>query len=107
MRRRGGEDCAMQMMSQKGRSHRGQRTLKLLNSVQGEGMVLVGDASAAVVYHMDTFEERNRQSVGGSLEGDISFAEDKSAAILKLADGHSLKILLVKPDAEGADFQGV
>ncbi len=97
----------MQMMSQKERSHRGQRTLKLLNSVQGEGMVLMGDASASVFYHMDTFEERNRQSVGGSLEGDLSFAEDKSAAILKLADGHSLKILLVKPDAEGADFQGV
>jgi hypothetical protein len=54
---------------------------------------------------MDRFEERNRQSFSGSLEGDVSFAEDKAAGTLKLATGEEIAIILIKPDDEGADFQ--
>jgi hypothetical protein len=54
---------------------------------------------------MDRFEERNRQSFSGSLEGDVSFAEDKAAGTLKLATGEVIAIILIKPDDEGADFQ--
>jgi hypothetical protein len=73
----------MQTMGQKGQSHRGQRTLKLLSSSRGEGEYLGQDKSVAVSYQMDRFEERNRQSVSGSLEGDVGFAEDKAAGTLK------------------------
>ncbi len=95
----------MQMMGQKGQSHRGQRTLKLLSSVRGEGVYEGQDRTAAVSYQMDRFEERNRQSFSGSLEGDVSFAEDKAAGTLKLATGEVIAIILIKPDDEGADFQ--
>ena len=63
------------------------------------------DQTVAVSYQMDRFEERNRQSVSGSLEGDVGFAEDKSAGTLKLETGEEIAILLIKPDEEGADFQ--
>jgi len=95
----------MQMMGQKGQSHRGQRTLKLLSSARGEGVYHGQDQTVAVSYQMDRFEERNRQSVSGSLEGDVSFAEDKAAGKLKLATGEEVAIVLIKPDDEGADFQ--
>jgi hypothetical protein len=95
----------MQMMGQKGQSHRGQRTLKLLSSTRGEGIYQGQDRTATVSYQMDRFEERNRQSVSGSLEGDVSFAEDKVAGKLKLSTGEEIDIILIKPDEEGADFQ--
>jgi hypothetical protein len=95
----------MQMMGQKGQSHRGQRTLKLLSSARGEGVYQGQDRTAPVSYQMDRFEERNRQSVSGSLEGDVSFAEDKVAGKLRLETGEEIDIILIKPDEEGADFQ--
>jgi hypothetical protein len=95
----------MQMMGQKGQSHRGQRTLKLLSSARGEGVYEGQERTAPVFYQMDRFEERNRQSVSGSLEGDVSFAEDKAVGKLKLATGEEIAIILIKPDEEGADFQ--
>jgi hypothetical protein len=54
---------------------------------------------------MDRFEERNRQSVSGSLDGDVGFAEDKAIGKLKLATGEEIAIILIKPDDAGADFQ--
>jgi len=95
----------MQMMGQKGQSHRGQRTLKLLSSARGEGMYHGQDQTTAVSYQIDRFEERNRQSVSGSLEGDVGFAEDKTSGTLKLDTGEEIAIVLIKPDEEGADFQ--
>jgi hypothetical protein len=95
----------MQTMGQRGQSHRGQRTLKLLGSARGEGVYHGQDRTAPVSYQMDRFEERNRQSVSGSLEGDVSFADDKGAGTLKLATGEEIAIILIKPDEEGADFQ--
>jgi hypothetical protein len=95
----------MQMMGQKGQSHRGQRTLKLLSSARGEGVYHGQDQTVAVSYQIDRFEERNRQSVSGSLEGDVGFAEDKTSGTLKLDTGEEIAIVLIKPDEEGADFQ--
>ena len=95
----------MQMMGQKGQSHRGQRTLKLLGSSRGEGVYQGQDRTVAVSYQMDRFEERNRQSFSGSLDGDVGFAEDKASGKLKLASGEEIAIILIKPDGEGADFQ--
>jgi hypothetical protein len=54
---------------------------------------------------MDRFEERNRQSISGSLEGDVGFAEDKAPGQLKLETGEEIAIILIKPDDQGADFQ--
>jgi hypothetical protein len=93
------------MMGQKGQSHRGQRTLKLLSSARGEGVYSGQDQTVAVSYQLDRFEERNRQSVSGSLEGDVSFAEDKSTGKLTLDTGEEVAIILIKPDDGGADFQ--
>jgi hypothetical protein len=92
-------------MGQKGQSHRGQRTLKLLGSDRGEGVYQGQDRSVPVSYQLDRYEERNRQSISGSLEGDVGFAEDKAVGKLKLATGEEIAIMLVKPDEEGADFQ--
>jgi hypothetical protein len=95
----------MQTIGQRGQSHRGQRTLKLLSSARGEGVYSGQDQTVAVSYQIDRFEERNRQSVSGSLEGDVGFASDKAAGVLKLETGEEIPILLIKPDQEGADFQ--
>jgi hypothetical protein len=95
----------MQMMGQKGQSHRGQRTLKLLSSARGEGVYHGQDRTVAVSYQMDRFEERNRQSVSGSLDGDVGFAEDRAIGQLRLETGEEIAIVLIKPDEEGADFQ--
>jgi hypothetical protein len=95
----------MQMMSQKGQSHRGQRTLKLLGSARGEGVYQGQDRTVAVSYQMDRFEERNRQSFSGSLDGDVGFADDKAVGKLRLASGEEIAIVLIKPDDAGADFQ--
>lgn len=86
-------------------SHRGQRSMKLLGSQRGAGVLSVGGREVAVRYQMDTFEERNRRSVTGSLEGDISFAGENAAGSLKLASGEEIKVVLIKPDEAGADFQ--
>ncbi len=93
------------MMSQKGQSHRGQRTLKLLGSARGEGVYQGQDRTVAVSYQMDRFEERNRQSFSGSLDGDVGFADDKAVGKLRLASGEEIAIVLIKPDDAGADFQ--
>ncbi len=95
----------MQTMGQKGQSHRGQRTLKLLGSDRGEGLYEGQDRNVPVSYQLDRYEERNRQSISGSLEGDVGFAEDKAAGKLKLATGEEISIILIKPDEQGADFQ--
>jgi hypothetical protein len=95
----------MQMMGQKGQSHRGQRTLKLLGSSRGEGVYEGQDRTVAVSYQIDRFEERNRQSVSGSLDGDVGFADDKASGKLRLATGEEIAIILIKPDEAGADFQ--
>ncbi len=87
-----------------GVSHRGQRSLKLVGSSRGEGVFRSADGEAAVSYQADTFEERNRTSISGSLVGDLGFATDKTTGSLSLATGEEIKIVLVKPDDEGADF---
>ncbi len=79
--------------------------MKLLGSARGEGVYHGQDRTVAVSYQMDRFEERNRQSVSGSLEGDVGFAEDKAVGKLSLATGEEVSIVLIKPDDQGADFQ--
>lgn len=81
--------------------------MKLLGSQRGTGVLRVQDHEVAVRYQMDTFEERNRRSMTGSLEGDISFAPEKAAGSLTLASGEAIRIALIKPDGDGADFQSV
>jgi hypothetical protein len=70
-------------------------------------MYIGQDRTALVSYQIDRFEERNRQSASGSLEGDVGFADDKAAGKLKLATGEEIAIVLIKPDKDGADFQSV
>ena len=81
--------------------------MKLLGSVRGSGAFSSEEGSVSVDYQLDTYEERNRKSLSGSLDGDLSFAEDKAVGALKLASGEEIKVILVKPDDEGADFQAV
>ena len=79
--------------------------MKFIGSVRGEGMFRTPDGEAAVSYQVDTFEERNQTSISGNLAGDIGFAEDHTVGQLTLATGEEIKIVLVKPDEEGSDFQ--
>ena len=87
-------------------SHRGVKSLKLISSVRGAGTFHTADAEVAVRYQMDTFDEKYRRTISGSLEGDVSFAEDRTPGRLKLASGEEIDIVLIKPDQDGADFQG-
>jgi hypothetical protein len=86
-------------------SHRGAKSLKLLGSAQGAGVLRAGARAIPVDYQLDTFEERQRRSFGGELEGDLAFAADGMAAELELATGERLAVLLIKPDDQGADFR--
>lgn len=79
--------------------------MKFIGSIRGDGVFRTSDGEAAVSYQVDTFEERNRTSISGNLAGDIGFAGDQTAGLLTLASGEEIKIILVKPDEEGSDFQ--
>ena len=79
--------------------------MKFIGAVRGDGVLRTPDGEAAVSYQIDTFEERSRTTVSGSLVGDIGFALDQAAGKLTLASGEVIDIVLVKPDDEGADFQ--
>ena len=63
------------------------------------------EGEAPVDYQIDTYEERSRTSVSGSLTGDLSFATDQTAGRLSLVSGEAIDIVLIKPDDEGADFR--
>jgi hypothetical protein len=86
-------------------SHRGPRSIKLLSTTRGTGVLRAAGAEVEVRYQLDTYEEKFRRTVSGSLEGDISFAEDRAAGVLTLASGETVDVLLIKPDEDGADFQ--
>lgn len=86
-------------------SHRGTRTLKLVGTERGQGMLHTSGAEIAVRYQLDTYEEKYRRTVSGSLEGDISIAADRAPGRLTLASAEVIDILLIKPDEDGADFQ--
>ena len=81
--------------------------MKLLGTVRGSGIFTSDEGEVDVDYQLDTFEERNRRSLSGSLDGDLSFAEDKGQGSLKLETGEEIRVVLVKPDEGGADFQSI
>jgi hypothetical protein len=81
--------------------------MKLLGSSRGEGALRTADSEFAVSYSLDTFQERDRTTVSGSLDGDASSVEDGAVGYLKLESGEEIKVALIKPDTEGADFKSV
>ena len=86
-------------------SHRGTKSLKLIGSVRGAGVFIADGPEVAVRYQLDSFEEKHHRTIGGSLDGDVSFAADRTPGVLRLASGEEVNIVLIKPDEDGADFQ--
>ncbi|MGC1302511.1 MAG: hypothetical protein WA840_09060 [Caulobacteraceae bacterium] len=82
--------------------------LKLLESSSGEGVLHMPSGVELVMgYQLDTYLERGRKIVSGSLEGDASRVEDGAVGRLQLVSGEQVEIALIKPDDRGADFRSL
>ena len=86
-------------------SHRSKNSLKLLRTDRGAGVLRAGQTATLVRYQLDIYEERVRRTFGGSLEGSLGFAKNGAVAMLELASGEAVEVVLIKPDDEGADFR--
>jgi hypothetical protein len=88
-------------------SHRGRNSVKLLGSLRGDGLLTHGQASIAVSYQLDIYEGRNRRTGGGALEGPLGPLADAEVkdAVLRLADGALIEVVLSEIDAQGAYFE--
>ena len=88
-------------------AHRGGGPFKLLGSARGEGALRTADGEMAVSYQIDTFQERDHTIMSGSLDGDASAVADGAVGYLKLETGEEIKVSLIKPDDQGADFKSL
>ncbi|MDO8297496.1 MAG: hypothetical protein Q7T19_13775 [Caulobacter sp.] len=89
-------------------SRRGKRSLKLLRTLRGDGMLLAAGRSLAVSYQLDLYADGDRTVGSGSLDGDFTgLAEDLEGgeAMLTLEDGDPTPVTLETVEDDGAEFQ--
>jgi hypothetical protein len=90
-----------------GQDHRGRTTLKLLRRIEGSALLIANERELQVQCAGAEYEARDRTTVTGSLEGDLSWCADGDDAVLRLPDEMALQVRLIEPDEEGADFRSV
>lgn len=89
-------------------SRRGKRTLKLLKTLRGDGVLLAGERSFPVGYQLDLYADGDRTVGSGSVDADFTgLAEDLEGgeAQLTLEDGSVMTLTLETVEDDGAEFQ--
>ena len=89
-------------------SRRGKRSLKLLKTLRGDGVLLAGDRSMPVSYQLDLYADGDRTVGSGSVDADFTgMAEDLEGgeAQLTLEDGSVMGVTLETVEDDGAEFQ--
>lgn len=89
-------------------SRRGKRTLKLLKTLRGDGVLLAGERSFPVGYQLDLYADGDRTVGSGSVDGDFAGLGDDlegGEATLTLEDGVVMSLTLETVEDDGAEFQ--
>ena len=89
-------------------SRRGNRPLKLLKTLRGDGTLLADGRTFTVGYQLDLYADGERSVASGSLDGDFSgLAEalEGGEAVLTQEDGDETPETLETVEDDGAEFQ--
>jgi len=88
-------------------THRGKNKLKLLRRLEGSATLTGRRGKVIVACSAGEFEERDRCTVTGSLDGALADFEDGEEVRLCMADTTELMIRLISPDEFGSDFKSL
>lgn len=89
-------------------ARRGKRSLKLLKTLRGDGLLTAADRRLTVSYQLDLYADGDRTIGSGSLDGDFTGLGEElegGEAQLTLEDGSTMGVVLETVEDDGAEFQ--